>query len=32
MTMNIFAYRYAFVDAYNIYWSNQATSTVSEGK
>ena len=24
--------RYAFVDDYNIYWSNQATGTVSEGK
>ena len=29
-TMNM--YRYAFVDAYSIYWSNQATGTVSEAE
>ena len=30
MTMNM--YRYAFVDAYSIYWFNQATGTVSEAE
>ena len=30
--MTMYLYRYAFVDAYDKYWSNQATGTVSEGK
>ena len=28
----ILIHRYAFVDAYSTFWSNQATGTVSEGE
>ena len=28
----VYVHRYAFVDTQNVYWANQTTGTVDEGK